>query len=210
LDPATLAALSGVVGATKVGVDVVARTYALLQQVKGDQEDAVVVDEHLLRLALLAVDRNLVVLDGINTRVSREHRAGLALVADALEIAPLAALLVRWPQPGDEPDLPRNPDPAEVAQWNAELEQRADHEQLLAQARYLVARTSGLSALAGIDSAVRRAIRVGLRLRNLRDAHIRLRRLLHSDAALSHLVKRRRPRDPTSTPPASPGTSAKA
>lgn len=192
MDPVTIAgALTKVFGAAKAGMDVGVAAHGLVQQVQQGREPPELVDAHLLRLALLSVDRNLVLLDGVHTRVQADRQQALFGVADALEVAPLAALLIHWPPPTDEPQLPGKPSQADFQRWEAALDRREGHAQLLAHARYIVARTTGLSALSSVDAHARKELRLGLRLRNLQQAHLRVRHLLGHEETLTHLIARR-------------------
>ena len=204
IESTSLAALSALLSSAKTGVNFISDTYQLLRDVKKNLDGDQQLDEALIRLALLAVDQNLILLDGVNTRVEEPHQPALLDVFELLQLAPITALLIQWPTPSTEPTLNRTFTEEDFERWNAAWAQRAEHEQLLAQARYIAARIQGLRGLAKLPAAVRTELRLGLRIRNLKSAHLALLALLRSEVAVSHLIKRRIP----SSPPDALKTSA--
>jgi len=179
-----------VLGATKTSFDVIATALDLKERLSsinpGDRE----VDNNMLRLALLAADRNLAILDGVNLDGEDEALFG---VAHTLELTSIATLFVNWPSLTPEPKLPT--DARSYEKWDCEVKNLDARLQILANARYIVARTTALQAFATIRvnaPEALREIRVAVRLKNLRSAHICLKNLMCHDEAIVDFLDRRK------------------
>jgi len=184
VDPIILSAL----GLGSSGFKMAASALSLLRETqKAGPEQSV---EELLKLALLTVDRNLVVLDAVKSRVPKEHHEDLLAVSLSLEVEPLAAILIDWP-PQDAPDPPKPGKPAEFEKWERELDSLERATQLLAHCRYVVSRLSGLRALSQLPAVVLADMRLSTRYSNIERSHLAIRKLLYRQDSLQHLLQRR-------------------
>ena len=92
---------------------------------------------------------------------------------------------------------------AQLYDWEAQVQEMEHDRQILAQTRFIVARTSGLQALGTLDERVCKRLRVGQRLRHIDFAHARLQELLSNQEAIETLVEERAAyRPPAEQPPA--------
>ena len=197
-DPATtLAALTSALGlvktasdTTKTGLDVISKAKATLK--KDD------VSTELLRLAVIEVDHNLSLIATLQVKnLDTERRAGLLKAAKHLKYQALTALLLQWPEPEDI-EQPSSYDGASIEKWHQQQDQLDEAQQILANARFIAARTSALSSLAEVPPAALKQLNLGVRYRNLRRANLRLLTLLRKQGAIAHLLKRRETKAPSS------------
>lgn len=192
MEPVSLATIGTVLAATKGSVDIATSAYRFISDLKASAEETGELIDRLLRGALLALDRNLVVLDAVNMSASSDLNGELLAVANTLDLAPIAALLVQGPIPTNLPCLGPFSGEKEFEEWTAkmDIEEKGD-VQILAHARFIVARAEGMRGLYSVASSVRKPMRVGLRLKNLKDSHLTLRKLLSDNDAVSPLKARR-------------------
>ena len=177
-----------VLGATKTSFEVIEAALDLKERLSSIEPGDRDVDNNMLRLALLAVDRNLAIFDGLDLEGGGDALFG---VAHTLELTSIAALFVNWPSLGAEPKLPT--DARSYEKWDGQVKTLDARLQILANARYIVARTTALQAFAKLRASAPKAlreIRVGVRLKNLRNAHLCLNDLMcHDEAIVDFLDK---------------------
>jgi len=197
-DPATtLAALTSALGlaktasdATKTGLDVISKAKETLK--KDD------VSTELLRLALIEVDHNLSLIATLQLKkIDAERRAGLLKAASHLKHQALTALLLQWPEL-EEIDPPSAHYGAPMEKWEQQQDQLDEAQQLLANARFIAARSSALASAAELPPAALKRLNLGVRYANLKRANLKLLRLLRKQSAIAHLLQRRE----TDAPPA--------
>jgi len=193
MEPASVAA--GLATA-KLAADVCGGALSLLRTIRESLETATEIDEQLLRVALIEVQQNLVLLDGMKTKGLRGRDRLLLPFFDQLRLDGLGALLLHWPHPGPEPAPPRFSSEPQTQRWMEQVAERQDDLQLLSYVRFIVVRAGGVRSLAAIDPEVTKQLSIGVRLRNLAQAHRQVLRLLESEQAIEHLVQRRSPGGP--------------
>jgi len=178
-DPLTLAAsIPAAVGLAGNTLQLGTTALELLGKVRREL-DTEEVSEELLRLALLEADHNLALLDVLKVSpLTESTREGLLNASRLLRTEAITALLIQWPELKELPGEPEDRSRAAKERWEKGLKERPVHEQILANARYVAARVAVLVSLAQIDGAAVKTLRLGVRCRNLRDAHAELRRLL--------------------------------
>ena len=181
-----ITSLAGLLSSTKLGLDALGAASTLLDRARTRHS----ADVSLLRIALLQVDHNLVVLNALRTtKLNRADAEAVLSGISALRIDALVELLLQADVPMDVLPLPAN---VSEAKFRRSLEANAVRDQtlvLLALARFIVSRVGGLATLERVDARARRNMALGVRVRNLKRAHIDLRKLLSTQEATAPLTK---------------------
>lgn len=191
-----VATIAGTIGALDTALDVTEKALGLLRLTRKASRNGAAADQQLLAMALLDVRHNLALLECLRVK-GRDAGTdpALAQAAAALKVDTLTAMLVKWPIPGPERELGRSP--AYVSRkdydtWLADQDERDARGQLLAQALYIVTRTSALRSILSLPSEIISPIRPAIRLSNLKAAHLHLLTLLSAEGAVSHLTGTKR------------------
>ena len=186
----TLTTIASAVGVVKALTDTADTGLEIIEKAKkATGKDEISIE--LLRLALLEVDRNLALIAALDLEVTDdEGRAGLLEAAVHLKHEALGALLLQWHEL-DEPALPAYTDNADFNRWVAELDKVDMARQTLANARFVVSRSSVLACLAAIPHQSVKNIRLKLRYENIRGANLKLLGLLKQEGGVADLLNRR-------------------
>ena len=129
------------------------------------------VEQMLLTAALLDADANLAVLEAVSRTAAGLDRESVGPIAQGLQTDALAALLLQW--------SPKDTGSGASPQGSDDTSRRAlpldgGVPALLGEIRYIIGRVHALRVVCSASPDALRAIRYGVRLKNLREAHGRV------------------------------------